>query len=232
MAVALTLASTACLPSVSERVALPVSDVIEADCTPQTAQELVRASSVQVGTTFVRGTAFHVGDGVYVTAAHVLAWPSVPHLRWGARDYLARVLYVDEQVDVAVVESELVIPNALRFAETLPTEGDQAWSFGFSGKGGVAREFEYRPPEEIARIGSVEADYRRLTGQGFEDVLLFSGRADPGDSGSAVVSVCGEVLAVLTNVANPYLSEGWLSGGTSAEAATGVLQIARGGRSP
>src|SRR5690606_16279811 len=59
-----------------------------------------------------------------------------------------------------------------------------------------------------------------------DEVAIFSGRLAPGDSGSAIVSACGEVIALAPSIIEPLPVRARLAIGVSAAALEGIAATA------
>lgn len=140
------------------------------------------------------GSAFSVGEGLWVTNAHVVAGTTEVELTApdgaGGR---GRVVAFDPDVDLALVRSDLARP-ALAIAEA--REGLEGTALGYPGGG----------PLELSPF--VVAEARSATGYDIydrdlvrRDLLVLAAELEPGDSGSALVDPQGRVVGVSVAVA-------------------------------
>lgn len=220
---AVSVLTAGCMPGLASRVA--PEDVLvpqSAACDPEVARDRLRAATVRVETWDTRGTAFHVGGGVYLTAAHVVTGYDDVELFRGSEAWPGTVVDRDLRLDVAVLHSDLVLANTLELLDVPPGEGEPAWSYGFSRTWGIDRSLVYLEPTRT---------WTSLVAMMFEDEVLeqhelaiFRGRLSPGDSGSAVVTACGEVIGLATAYLESVFIRERLAVGVSAEALETLLQ--------
>ncbi len=222
---ALALAGAACGPGLAARIPAEDTPLAESpSCDPEVARERLRASSTRIETRETSGTAFHVGDGLYLTAAHVVEGYQQVTLHRGVQEFPGAVVMLDARLDVAAVRSDLVLANTLEFLDDPVGGGDDVWSYGFSERRGIERSLHYIEPSaqwaHVIAMAFEEAPLRE------DEIAIFSGRLAPGDSGSAVVSACGEVIALATSIIEPLLIRDRLAIGVSAAALEGVAALA------
>ncbi len=206
-----------CGPGLADR--LPPEDVPVAEspaCEPAVARERLEAASVRVETDRSLGTAFHIGDGLYLTAYHVVEGFRDVDLIRGVESASGVVVDYDTRLDIALVRSEFVLANALAFVADVPPGGADAWSYGFSRDTGIRRDLAVITPN-AAWAASV-ALVMEEEPLGVDEIALFEGRLAPGDSGSAVVSACGETLALVTSYIESPLIRERIAVGVSARA--------------
>ena len=140
------------------------------------------------------GSAFSVGEGVWLTNAHVVAGSAELTLTApdGSRGE-ARVVAFDPDLDLAVLRSDLVRPG-LPLGEA--SETDAGLVLGFPGGG----EFEPSPHRVGDVISATGYDIYDL-GLVKRPLLVLSAELEPGDSGSAVVDEEGRVIGVAVAIA-------------------------------
>ncbi len=140
------------------------------------------------------GSAFSLGDGLWITNAHVVAGTRITSLETpdGASG-TGRVVAFDPQTDLAVLRSDLVRPALPR-----GNASDQASGLvlGFPGGG----SFDPSPHQ----VGDV------LTATGYDiydqglvrrPLLVLASELEPGDSGSAVVDSTGSLIGIAVAIA-------------------------------
>ena len=147
----------------------------------------VIASTVQVITPTGTGSAFYVGDGEFVTAAHVVeddpAWIT---LRNASHSVSARLvgLYPFESGDVAILSATAQGMASLEWAGTL-APGASVAVFGYPKSLGI--------DASITR-GVVS---RLFTQQGISYIQT-DAASNPGNSGGPLVDACGRVAGVIS----------------------------------
>ena len=150
----------------------------------------VLESVLQVITDSGVGTAFYMGHGLFVTAAHVVAgdYEEEVMLRSGDHTLWARVQHYDLPADVAVlyVAAQPIPPLEWAPSSSL-TPGAPVAVVGYPhGVTGTASVTDGR----LSRI----AEY-----PGGVTFLQTNAEANPGNSGGPVVDACGQVVGVVTS---------------------------------
>jgi V8-like Glu-specific endopeptidase len=130
------------------------------------------------------GTAFHLGNGCWMTAAHTVESASVNLVLWNGRAPFAHRIGSHPTADVSVLKGPAIV-DALGLASTVPARGDRVWIVGFPGD-------SRRYPQPVPSTGRVLG----IAGTGH---LLVDAMAFPGHSGSPVLNREGRVAGVLTN---------------------------------
>lgn len=124
------------------------------------------------------GTAFSIGGGRWITAAHVVGQERIVDL--GGR--VALVVRADSIADVALLLS-LAPPNEPTFAFSPTAIGEPATATGYVGHLGYGWQIAVR-----GHITSINMDSH----------ILFNGGAQPGLSGSPVLNEHGEVVGMIS----------------------------------
>ena len=163
---------------------LDVSAVVEREtCTPDF--ERMMASTWRVETAKWSGSAFHIGNGRFLTAHHVIdGVPPFVDLRFGHRGMVAAVLDSDPSVDMALLEvydKSLVadVPVApLRIPEQRDL-GEPVYLVGYPGGGELTVSF-----------GGVIFNI-------WNDEIQTTSASRGGNSGGPMFDACGNVLGVL-----------------------------------
>ncbi|MEZ5239816.1 MAG: MarP family serine protease [Microthrixaceae bacterium] len=141
------------------------------------------------------GSGFSIGDGYWVTNAHVVAGTSSLSLSTARGDTgSGRVVFFDPDWDIAVVASNDLSGPPLEFADGTPE--DAGLVLGFPG-GGRFQPSPFIIGEELAATGYDIYD-RSLVRR---DLLVLASELEPGDSGSAVVNGDGDVVGLAVAVA-------------------------------
>ena len=141
------------------------------------------------------GSGFSVGDGLWVTNAHVVAGTggttlSTPDGATGT----GRVVAFDPRTDLAVVRSDDLRRPALPLGES--SEGDQGLVLGYPG-GGSIEPSPYLVGEMLTATGYDIYD-RDLVRR---ELLILASDLEPGDSGSALIDADGRVVGAAVAVA-------------------------------
>lgn len=145
------------------------------------------------------GSGFFVSaEGHILTAAHVVGAYDKLYAAIDGKDYVASVVAVDEDADLALLRLEDPVPSSIRplalAGEGTRVIGQELYAIGFSVPGVLAGQ--------TLTKGIVSSD------SGFEgdaDVFQLSAEIQPGNSGGPVVSERGEVLGIVTATLNPFV---------------------------
>ena len=156
-------------------------------CRLQDTAARVIASTVRVDTPTGTGSAFYVGNGQFVTAAHVVDDnPSTIRLRNARYDAYASIVgYTDdEDGDLAILSAPASGLTALQWAGTLSV-GETIIVVGY--------------PEGMGLSASITRGIvsRRFTAEGVAYIQTDSA-ASPGNSGGPLVDACGRVAGVMS----------------------------------
>ena len=145
-----------------------------------------------------RGTAFHIGDGKWLTAAHVVTEAAGADWTVGLRnagvDTVAQVVDMDGDADLALLAAESK-PSALGW-DSLPPVGTETLIAGY-GRGQVSLT------AGVTR-GIISERYSR---SGL-DYIRTDAAVDPGDSGGPLLSLCGGVIGVVQSKPSGESAEG------------------------
>ncbi len=130
------------------------------------------------------GTAFHVGDGQWLTAEHVVSGSSAATLHNGGASIRATVVAVNRAGDTALLLTSSG-PNRLEFGSLADIgPGHQAYAVGFP---------LYDAPQASISRGIVSRIERHA---GLEDVILTDAAVNPGNSGGPLLNECGQVIGM------------------------------------
>ena len=173
-----------------------------------------------VGVDGALGTAFYIGDGEWLTAAHVVGETTTATLYNGSDSVSVAVMGADQTTDVALLTgSGAGVPALEVSADSEPRAGDIAFVVGYplynersaSISRGVVSRFEQHPA-----LGTV---------------LVTDAATNPGNSGGPLVDACGRVIGI---VARKYVGidvEGLGYAVAASEVAAQVPELRRGTRS-
>ncbi len=129
------------------------------------------------------GTAFHIGDGEWITAAHVVGGAGEVILRYGAQDDAAVVVGADYDTDVALLQST-VESHVLAWASDVAV-GDTVIAAGFP---------LYGESSASVTRGVVSRRERDIF---LGEVVLTDTAVNPGNSGGPLLDECGDVAGMI-----------------------------------
>lgn len=179
---------------------------VSAQAVPGEAQILALGLVVGPGGT---GTAFHVGRGCWVSAAHVVTAPVVRLVTHDGVAQGAVASRVHPSRDVAVLLGPRV-RHALQIAARWPAPGEPVWAVGF--------------PGESRRYGQVVAVRGRVhVNSGDGGLVWVEGVVFAGHSGSPVLDGGGMVVGVVVGAHRLWLDV------ALAEPGSAVVQLVRRG---
>ena len=129
------------------------------------------------------GTAFHIGDGEWITAAHVVGDADEVTLRNGADSEAAMVVGADYDTDVALLQS-LVESQALEWSSDMAV-GDTVIAAGYP---------LYGESSASVTRGVVSRRERDIF---LGELLLTDTAVNPGNSGGPLLTECGDVAGMI-----------------------------------
>ena len=164
----------------------------------------------------IDGAGFVYAPQRVMTNAHVLAGVTEPTVEAEGEEYEATPVFVDEAVDIAVLDVPGLPQVPLLFTEQGAAAGDDAIIMGYPGGGdffvGAAR---------IRDQGEISGPNFRNTGTVVRDVYSLFGTVRAGNSGGPLLAPGGQVLSVVFASAIDDPNTGYaLSGPTVNDAAT------------
>ena len=160
-----------------------VEIVKEAVCQPDF--DRMMAATWKVNTTKWQGSAFHIGNGLFITAHHVIdGVPPFATLTHGDRAIAVSVLGSDPEVDMALlgVMDGQAIEELAEVALKIPTTehiGKDVFLVGYPGGGPLTVSFG----GIVSRV--------------WEDEILTTSAGGGGNSGGPMFDACGDVVGVL-----------------------------------
>jgi S1-C subfamily serine protease len=164
----------------------PSQGTVAVACRLEDSSKMVVEASVLVITDEGFGTAFHVGDGVFVTAAHVVSGGGRVVLDSELMQAEASIILIDDRADIAELQvaSAVVIPSlSWSSRETIPP-GLTVATVGY--------------PVDVAGAGSLSRGVvSRLFIESGQQLIQTDVPVNPGNSGGALVDECGDVLGVV-----------------------------------
>ncbi|MGI9579357.1 MAG: MarP family serine protease [Microthrixaceae bacterium] len=171
----------------------PDGSPIAADLLSQVAASSARVQGEACGLV-QSGSAFSVGDGIWLTNAHVVAGTELTTLTApDGTTGTGRVVAFDPATDLAMVRSDLLRPA---LALGTATESAAGLVLGFPGGG----PFEPSPHEVGDMIDATGYDIydQELVRR---PLLVLSANLEPGDSGSAVLDSTGALIGIAVAIA-------------------------------
>ncbi len=144
------------------------------------------------------GSAFHIGDGVYVTAAHVVDGGTKIFLDNRSRTVKhqsgiteAKLIGKISEFDLAVLRGEK-ISNKLEWATENPVLGSSCLAIG--------NPFARAPRSVTAGIISGLERLQQTPKGALAGLVQFDAQVNPGNSGGALLNAKGEVLGVVSSI--------------------------------
>ena len=131
------------------------------------------------------GTAFHIGGGEWITAAHVVGAETDMQLRHGSRQLHATVVGIDHNTDVALMIADAPNVPALVMVETTPAVGEDVLAAGYPLYG------ESEPSVTRGVVSRLERDMF------LGELVLTDTAVNPGNSGGPLLDRCGAVVGMV-----------------------------------
>lgn len=159
-----------------------------AACTFETATPTVFASVVQVVTDTGAGTAFAIGDGEFLTAAHVVADASGISIRHATAEDPAEIVGLELDTDIAILRSDFEAIEPVRFAniDDLAPGQDVAVA-------GYPAYVEDDPSVVSGLLSKIVED----PDLGFGTFIQTDAAVNPGNSGGPIFNRCGDVIGMV-----------------------------------
>jgi S1-C subfamily serine protease len=140
----------------------------------------------------IDGSGFVYAPERVMTNAHVLAGVTDPVVQAEGEEYDAVPVYVDEEVDVAVLAVPGLPTVPLSFTQTPADAGDDAIIMGYPGGGPF-----YVGPARVRDRGEISGPDFRNTKTVVRDVYALFGNVRAGNSGGPLFAPDGSVLGVV-----------------------------------
>jgi S1-C subfamily serine protease len=140
----------------------------------------------------IDGSGFVYAPGRVMTNAHVLAGVGDPVVLLEGAEYDATPVYVDEEIDVAVLAVPGLDAVPLSFTATPADAGDDAIIMGFPGGGPF-----FVGPARVRDRGEISGPDFRNTQTVVRDVYALFGTVRAGNSGGPLFAPDGSVLGVV-----------------------------------
>jgi S1-C subfamily serine protease len=164
----------------------------------------------------INGSGFVYDDERVMTNAHVLAGVDDPRVLAEGEQYDARIVYVDEQVDIAVLAVPGLPQVPLTFSTTERDSGADAIIMGYPGGGDLQVG-----PARVRDLSDIRGPNFRADGTVSRQVYSLFGQVRSGNSGGPLLDIDGSVLGVVFASAIDDPSTGYaLSADQVATAAT------------
>jgi S1-C subfamily serine protease len=163
----------------------------------------------------IDGSGFVYAPERVMTNAHVLAGVADPVVQAEGEEYDATPVFVDEEVDIAVLAVPGLPEVPLAFATQPADAGDDSIIMGYPGGGPF-----YVGPARVRDRGEISGPDFRSTGTVVRDVYALFGTVRAGNSGGPLFATDGSVLGVVFASAIDDPDTGYaLTGQQVAEAA-------------
>jgi S1-C subfamily serine protease len=140
----------------------------------------------------IDGSGFVYAPGRVMTNAHVLAGVSAPVVEAEGEEYEATPVFVDEEIDVAVLAVPGLPQVPLAFAPAVSDTGDDAIIMGYPGGGPF-----FVGPARVRDQGPISGPDFRNTRTVQRDVYALFGDVRAGNSGGPLFDPSGQVLGVV-----------------------------------
>ena len=140
----------------------------------------------------INGSGFVYAGERVMTNAHVLAGIDDPHVLAEGETYDATIVYVDEQVDVAVLAVPGLPLSPLTLATTERASGDDAIIMGYPGGGDLQVG-----PARVRDLTEIRGPNFRADGTVTREVYSLFGQIRSGNSGGPLLGTDGSVLGVV-----------------------------------
>jgi S1-C subfamily serine protease len=140
----------------------------------------------------IDGSGFVYAPERVMTNAHVLAGVSEPVVKADGEEYDATPVYIDEEVDIAVLAVPGLSEPALPFTPETADSGDDAIIMGYPGGGPF-----YVGPARVRDRGEISGPDFRNTETVVRDVYALYGIVRAGNSGGPLFATDGSVLGVV-----------------------------------
>lgn len=188
--------ATESVPTATESVPIRLDEVTYLDCDFSERSQEVLAAVWQVRTADGIGTAFHLGDGRWLTAEHVVGPHSTVSLGLEGEQLSANVTAVDASADIAVLETSAAPAAQLDFGTlTGLAPGNRAYAVGYP---------LYEAPGAAVSRGIIS----RLLGSGPDSIIQTDASVNPGNSGGPLLDECGQVIGMVIARAGEADAEG------------------------
>jgi S1-C subfamily serine protease len=152
----------------------------------------------------VDGSGFVVGDNLVATNAHVVAGIHRPYVTDANGTHLSRAIWFDPDLDFAILRTNNLAGESLRFDTDIQPTGARAMAMGYPGGGNL-------DIEAAVVLDRFTAVGRNIYGQGStaRDVYELDARIIPGNSGGPVVTAEGRVIGVVFAQSTTYEHVGY-----------------------
>jgi len=177
----------------------------------------------------IDGSGFVYAPERVMTNAHVLAGVADPVVLAEGEEYDATPVYVDEEIDVAVLAVPGLPQVPLAFAQQPAETGDDAIIMGYPGGGPF-----YVGPARVRDRGEISGPDFRNTQTVLRDVYALYGIVRAGNSGGPLFATDGTVLGVVfaSAIDDPNTGYALTAQQVAAAARTGNTALAEVGTGP
>ncbi len=171
----------------------------------------------------IDGSGFVYAPDRVMTNAHVLAGVDDPVVEAEGEEYAATTVYVDEEVDIAVLAVPDLPQVALAFTPEAADSGDDAIIMGYPGGGPL-----FVGPARVRDQGPISGPDFRNAGTVQRDVYALHGDVRAGNSGGPLFDPAGQVLGVVfaSAIDDPYTGYALTAAQVTPAARTGATATA------
>ncbi len=176
------------------------------------------------------GSAFHIGNGVYITAAHVVEGGTKVYIDTRARTVKhlegvqqAKILGVVKALDLAVLQGE-TIATQVTWASTIPAIGSRCMAIG--------NPFARAPRTLTVGVISGLARVQQTPNGALAGLVQFDAQVNPGNSGGALLNGNGEVLGIVSSILSGTGSSAGVGFAISTTQARAVVEAIVRGEKP
>ena len=167
-----------------------------AACPPESRPVGAIQAVVRVVTTTGNGTAFHIGGGAWLTAAHVVDGERVVRLTSNTFESSAAVVGLDSPRDLAILQTSTVPTESLSMIDISAVDaGITVWAIGY--------------PPNVSGVASLSKGIlsRIFVRNGFTTVQT-DASVNPGNSGGPLTDGCGRVVGLVQAKSSAANTEG------------------------
>jgi S1-C subfamily serine protease len=180
-------------PTQVRAVPAPDSSLVNSQVVQQVKNSVVKVSGIAPSCSRqIDGSGFVYAPERVMTNAHVLAGVTDPVVHAGGDEYHAVPVFVDPEVDIAVLDVPGLPEHTLPFAQKTADTGADAIIMGFPGGGPF-----YVGAARVRDEGEISGPDFRNTRTVRRDVYALNGIVRAGNSGGPLIATDGSVLGVV-----------------------------------
>lgn len=174
-------------------VAAPDQDLVASPVVGQVSGSVVKVSGAAPSCSRgINGSGFVYAEERVMTNAHVLAGVDNPSVLAEGESYPAMIVYIDEQIDIAVLAVPDLPQIPLTFSDVERDFGDDAIVMGYPGGGDLTVG-----PARVRDLADIRGPNFRADGTVSREVYSLYGEVRSGNSGGPLLDTDGAVLGVV-----------------------------------